>query len=62
MTGIKFKMARDNNIVYIYAVFPDLSRRLIALYEVPNDMDWRADVDFYDCIIETYKKRYSKII
>lgn len=61
MERIRFRMAREGNIVAIFVIYPDESCKQIALYEVPNDRNWRADVDFYDNIKEVYKKRYTKI-
>lgn len=61
LTRNSFKMRRAGSMIAIYIVFPDGTNRQIALYQVPNDKNWRADVDFYDSIMSAYKKRYLKL-
>lgn len=53
---------RCNNLLEIWAVFLDGSRREIAVFELPeNGINFRADVEFLDNILDAYKKRYAKI-
>lgn len=53
---------RYENIIQVWAVFLDGSRREIAIFELPeNGINFRADVEFLDNIMDAYKKRYAKI-
>ena len=53
---------RYGNILQIWAVFLDGSRREIAVFELPeNGVNFRADVEFLDNVLDAYKKRYAKI-
>lgn len=61
MPAIRFKMERVGNMISIYIFFVDGSYKQIGVYEVPNDKNWRADVDFYDGLMDVYKKRYNKM-
>ena len=53
---------RIENMIYIGAIFADGSKRELGRFELPNDGQWRIDVDFIDDIVDAYKKRYKKII
>ena len=53
---------RVENYIFIGAVFVDGSKRELGRFELPNDGQWRLDVDFLDSIMDAYKQRYKKII
>ena len=54
---IRTKSVREGNMVGLKLVYPDDSTRLVAMAEMPDDRDWRADITFYDGLVELYKKR-----
>lgn len=62
VAAFKFKMKRIGNAVGIFLVFPDGTYNQIALYTVPNDNNWRADVEFFDSLLDCYKKRYRHLV
>lgn len=53
---------RVENIIYVLQVFMDGSKVEIARFRLPNDGQWRLDVDFLDDIMDAYKKRLKKVI
>jgi len=59
--ALKLKCYRHENFMAIVAQYIDGSSRQIALFELPNDGDWRGDVEFYDGLVDIYKKRFRRI-
>ena len=53
---------RVENVIYVLQVFMDGSKTEIARFGLPNDGQWRLDVDFLDDIMDAYKKRLKKVI
>ena len=60
--GIRFKSARENNIIGLVMIYPDGRPRTVLMAELPIDGDWRADVDFFDEIETAYKKRLRRAL
>ena len=60
--GIRFKSARENNIIGLVMIYPDRRPRTVLMAELPIDGDWRADVDFFDEIETAYKKRLRRAL
>lgn len=59
-----FKLAtvRAGNIIFIGQVFLDGSRREIGRFMLPDDGQWRLDVDFLDDIMAAYNRRLKRAI
>lgn len=51
---------REGNIIYVVQVFMDGSRMEVGRFALPNDGQWRDDVDFLDDIKAAYNKRLRK--
>lgn len=62
MAAFKFTMKRVGNAMALYIIYPDGSYNQVALYTVPNDNNWRADVTFFDGLMDIYKQRYKHFI
>ena len=53
---------RYGNVIEIWAVFLDGSRRNIAIFELPESAtNYDADYEFIRDVKEAFKKRYAKI-
>lgn len=61
MSAFKFNMKRINDTVSVYIIFPDGTYSQIAVYTVPHDNNWRADVAFFDSLLDIYKQRYKHL-
>lgn len=62
MRSYHLTTVRDGNMLYVVVVFADGSKRIIGAFELPQDNQWRLDVEFCDSIVDAYKQRYRKII
>lgn len=64
MTARTFKLTtvRIGNVIFIGQVFLDGSKREIGRFLLPDDGQWRCDVDFLDDIMNAYNKRLRKVI
>lgn len=58
----KLTTVRVKNTISVVQVFMDGSRAEIARFVLPNDGQWRRDVDFLDDIMDAYKKRLKNLI
>ena len=58
----RLKAIRDGDVIYIGIIYADGSSSLIGAFLLPCDGQWRYDVEFYDAILDAYRKRYSKIM
>lgn len=62
MSGYPYHLTtlRAGNEIAVIQVFMDGSRMEIARFLLPNDGQWRADVDFLDSIMDAYKARLKR--
>lgn len=60
MKNCTLSTLRTGNIIYVVQVFMDGSKMEIGRFLLPNDGQWRDDVDFLDDIKAAYNKRLKK--
>lgn len=58
----KLTSIREENMIHVVQVFMDGSRQEIGRFLLPNDGQWRLDVDFLDDIMDAYHKRLKKTL
>ena len=58
----KITSIRDGNVRYGIQVSMDGSDREIGRFLLPDDGQWRLDVDFHDDIMDAYKTRLKKTL
>jgi len=58
----KLTSIREENVIHVVQVFMDGSRQEIGRFLLPNDGQWRLDVDFLDEIMDAYHKRLKKTL
>ena len=58
----KLVSIRDGDVMYVGQLFMDGSSREIGRFLLPNDGQWRLDVDFHDSIMDAYKTRLRKTL
>ena len=58
----KLTSIREENVIHVVQVFMDGSRQEIGRFLLPNDGQWRLDVDFLDEIMDAYHKCLKKTL
>ena len=58
----KITSIRDGNVMYVIQVYMDGSYREIGRFLLPDDGQWRLEVDFHDDIMDAYKTRLKKTL
>lgn len=59
---LKLKSQRRGNWIGIAMILPDGRSEIVASALMPNDHDFRATIEFYDCLVKIYQKRWRKVM
>lgn len=62
MKGIKLKSQRNGNWIGLALVYPSGAIETVAMALMPPDNDWRASIEFYDNLVQIYRKRLNKYL
>lgn len=62
MKGIRLKSQRSGNMIGLAMVYPSGAVETVVMALMPPDNDWRATIEFYDDLVQIYKKRLSKFM
>lgn len=60
MKGIKFKSQRNGNWLGLAMVYPSGAVETVVMALMPPDNDWRSSIEFYDDLVQIYRKRLNK--
>jgi hypothetical protein len=57
---VKFKGRKEGQKISIIMVLPMEQEKTVITFEVPDNEDWRADMECYDKILSAYEERWAK--
>lgn len=57
---VKFRGQREGRKIVILMSIPTEKEKAVISIEMPNERDWRADMECYDKILRAYEERWSK--
>lgn len=57
---VKFKGQKEGRKISIIMVLPTEEEKTIITVEMPDNGDWRADMECYDKILSAYEERWKR--
>lgn len=57
---VKFKGRKEGRKISIIMVPPTEEEKIIITVEMPDNGDWRADMECYDKILTAYEERWAQ--
>ena len=58
---LKLKSQRKGNWIGIAMELPNGCFDMVESALMPNDKDWRSDIEFYDSLVKIYQRRWRKV-
>lgn len=59
---VMFRAVKDKNKISVVMVIPTEKEKEVITIEMPNNGDWRADMECYDKVLSAYEERWSKVL
>lgn len=59
---IKLRGRREKNKLIIVMSIPTEKEKEVITMEMPDNGDWRADMECYDKVLSAYEERWAKTI
>lgn len=56
---VKFRGQRESRKISIMMSIPTEEEKPVITIEMPNDRNWRADMECYDKILSAYEERWD---